>query len=238
MDRRKFIKSCTVIGAMSTINPGFFNQLFAQETNLVKKYNKALLIKEDGTPLKEEDIKPYNYYLFFYPFVSTPCYLINLDKEVPPCDVKLSDGSIYKFKGGVGLKKNIVAYSAICSHQWSYPTKDYAFINYYSPEQKSQTTNRSNVIQCCAHLSVFDPSQGGIVLEGPAPLPLANIILTFEDGKFYAEGVLGKDQFEEFFDNYKSDLREQYGTTKKAKSLVETATVMEVGKYVKEQIKC
>lgn len=37
---------------------------------------------------------------------------------------------------------------------------------------------------------------------------------------------------------YKSDLIDQYGGLEKAKEQLDKTVVMEVGKYVKEQIKC
>lgn len=238
MDRRDFIKTCGTIAVASFLDAGFFSQVLANQESFLKLYNKALLLKEDGSPLTEKDIIPHKEYIFFYPFASTPCYLINLSEEVKGVDVKLNDGQTYAWKGGVGSKKSIVAYSAICSHQWSYPTKEYAFINYYPPDKASETTKRAGVIQCCAHLSVFDPKAGGKVVEGPAEVPLASILLQEEGGKLYAVGVLGKDQFDAFFENYKTDLRKEYGSTTKAKELVDKCTVMEVEKYVKEIIRC
>lgn len=59
-----------------------------------------------------------------------------------------------------------------------------------------------------------------------------------ENGNIYATGIVGKDQFTEFFDMYKSDMIEQYGSVEKAKEQMDKTVVMEVGKHVKEQIKC
>ncbi|WP_297889167.1 Rieske 2Fe-2S domain-containing protein [Sulfurihydrogenibium sp.] len=238
MDRRKLIKSCSLVAVGSMFVPGFFDKVLAGEKEIYKKYNKTLLIKEDGTPITSKDIPDNTVLLFFYPYKSTPCYIINTGEEVKPTKVKLSDGKEYEFKGGIGNKKSIVAYSAICPHQWSYPTKDFSLINYYPSNQKSETTGKSGVIQCCAHISVFDVKNGGQVIEGPAELPLACVELLEEDGKIYATAVVGPNQFEEFFDMYKSDLIEQYGNIEKAKELLDKTVVMEVGKHVKEQIRC
>ncbi|MGB9873864.1 MAG: (2Fe-2S)-binding protein [Hydrogenobacter sp.] len=238
MDRRDFIKTCGTVAVASFLDAGFFSKTLANQEGYFKAYNKALLIKEDGSPITEKDILPHKEYIFFYPFVSTPCYLLNLGEEVKSVDVKLSDGKTYSWKGGVGSKKSIVAYSAICSHQWSYPTKEYAFINYYPPDKPSETTKKAGVIQCCAHLSVFDPKAGGKVLEGPAELPLASVVLEEDGGKLFAVGILGKDQFDAFFENYKTDLRKQYGSSAKVKELVDKCIVLEVEKYVKEAIRC
>jgi Rieske Fe-S protein len=238
MDRRGFIRTCGVIAVASFLDARFFSEALANQEGLLKTYNKALLTKEDGSPISEKDILPHKEYIFFYPYASTPCFLLNLGDEVKGAEIKLNDGQVYLWKGGVGTKKSIVAYSAICSHQWSYPTREYAFINYYPPDKASETTKRASVIQCCAHLSVFDPKMGGKVLEGPAEVPLASIVLQEEDGKFYAVGVLGKDQFDAFFENYKTDLRKEYGSSAKAKQLVDKCSVVEVERYVKELIRC
>ncbi|WP_096602885.1 Rieske 2Fe-2S domain-containing protein [Hydrogenobacter hydrogenophilus] len=238
MNRRDFIKTCGTVAVASFLDASFFSNVLANQEGFLKLYNKALLIKEDGSPITEKDILPHKEYLFFYPFTSTPCFLLNLGEEVKGVEVKLSDGKTYLWKGGVGSKKSIVAYSAICSHQWSYPTKEYAFINYYPPDKPSGTTKKAGVIQCCAHLSVFDPKAGGKVLEGPAELPLASVVLEEDGGKLFAVGILGKDQFDAFFENYKTDLRKQYGSSAKAKELVDKCIVLEVEKYVKETIRC
>lgn len=221
------------------LDAGVYSKLLAnQKGNMLKTYNKALLVKEDGSPLREENLKPHVNYIFFYPYASTPCYLINLDEEIKPVEIKLKDGSGYKWQGGVGSKKSIVAYSAICAHQWSYPTKEYSFINYYPPDTPSEITKKSGIIQCCAHLALYDPKEGGKVIDGPAEVPLASVILQIEDGKIYAVGILGIDQFDNFFENYKADLRKQYGSTAKAKELVEKSVVMEVDKYVQAVVRC
>ncbi|RLJ71152.1 secreted protein [Hydrogenivirga caldilitoris] len=238
MDRRGFIKTCTAVAAASLASPSFFlSSLKAQELEL-KPYKKAVLLKKDGTPLKPEDIDPAKQYIFFYPYRSTPCVLANLGKEVPPTEVKLSNGTSYTWQGGVGPRKSIVAYCAICPHQLSYPTPEFSFINYYPENIPSKIVKKGGIIQCCAHLSVFDPSQGGRVIDGPAPFPLTAIVLSYEDGKLYAVGTLGKELYEDFFDAFKPDLRERYGSSRKAKQLVDKCEVIEVNEYAKEVIRC
>ncbi len=238
MDRRDFIKACSTVAIASMLDKGLIGNALASQPGAVKEYEKALLVKEDGSPLSVEDVKPHTNYLFFYPFVSTPCFLLNLGKSVEPVEVELTDGSKYKWPGGVGPDGSIVAYSAICPHQWSYPTKDHTFISYYSPDQPSKTTKKAGVIQCCAHLSVFDPATGGKVLDGPAEVPMTAILLKYEEGKLYAVGTLGVEQFRDFFDMYKKELRKQYGSSRKAKKKSTKCEVIEVSKYAKETIKC
>lgn len=238
MNRRKLFKTCSAIAAGMMIDSTLFSKLLAAEKELYKSYKKALLIKENGEPLKTSDLPPYTVLLFYYPFKSTPCYIINVGDKVESTTLKLNNDKDYQFKGGIGKDKSIVAYSAICPHQWNYPNKDFSLFNYYPPTEKSATTGKSGVIQCCAHMSVFDVKKGGQVIEGPAELPLAYIELVEENENIYATAVVGPNQFEEFLDMYKSDLIELYGGFDKATEMVEKSVVIEVSKYVKEQIKC
>ncbi len=238
MDRRDFLKTCTAVAAASLASPSFFSSLVEAQEGKFKAYKKALLVDKNGNPIKPEDIDPRKQYIFFYPHRATPCLLTNLGKEVPPAKVKLSDGTSYNWQGGVGPKKSIVAYSAICSHQFSHPTPEFSFINYYPENIPSKIVKRGGVIQCCAHLSVFDPAQGAKVIDGPAPFPLTAIVLSYEDGKLYALGTLGKELFEDFFDMFKPDLRKLYRSTRKAKKLVDRCEVVEVEEYAKEVIRC
>ena len=238
MERREFLKVCGSFASLTLLSSSFLRKSFALQNNKFKKYKKALLIKKDGNPIKPEDLEIGKQYIFFYPYISTPAFLINFGKEVRPIEVKLSDGSKYLWLGGVGPQKSIVAFCAICPHQLSYPTSEYSFINYYPPDKESRIVKRGNVIQCCAHLSVFDPEKGGIVLDGPAEYPLLTIVLSYEDGKLYAIGTLGKELFRDFFDAYRSDLKKMYKSFSKAKKKVDKAVVLEVEEYVKEIIYC
>ncbi len=235
MHRRSFLKLCTSVAAASLA----FSPSFLKAKNIsFKPYKKALLLEKDGSPLKAESVDPSKEYIFFYPYRATPCILLNLGNKLDPVEVKLSDGSTYNWIGGVGPKGSIVAYSAICPHQLSYPTPETSFINFYPKGEVSKIIKRDRVIQCCAHLSVFDPSHGGKVVEGPSPFPLTTIVLKYENSKIYAIGTLGKELFEEFFDAFKPDLRKLYKSSKRAKKLMDICKVVELEEYTKEIIKC
>jgi cytochrome b6-f complex iron-sulfur subunit len=62
-----------------------------------------------------------------------------------------------------------VAYSAVCTHQG-------CLVAY------QQSTGE---LGCPCHGSVFDPSKGGAVLYGPAPVPLPQIPIKVQGGKVY-----------------------------------------------------
>ena len=74
---------------------------------------------------------------------------------------------------GVGPKKSIVAYSALCQHLGC-PTA-------FDPKEK--------LLVCPCHISLYDPARGGICLEGPAISRLPRIVLEVAGGSLYAVGV-------------------------------------------------
>jgi arsenite oxidase small subunit len=111
-----------------------------------------------------------------------------------------------KVPGGVGPSGGIVAFSAICSHQFAYPKATLSAINYHPGEN-----NTPGRINCCLHGSGFDPAQGGAVVAGPAPSPLTAIILAQEGNALVALGTRGSEIYEQFFSSFKRELRKQYG---------------------------
>ena len=238
MNRRTFIKTCGSVATLSFLSPSFFSQSLRAQTNQFKKYKKAILLDKHGNPLNPSSLEVGKQYIFFYPYRSTPALLLNLGKEVKPSEVRLSDGSTYLWPGGVGPQKSIIAFCAICPHQLSYPTPEYSFINYYPHDKPSKAAKKGNVIQCCAHMSIFDPERGGVVIDGPSEYPLLAIVLTYEEGKLYAVGTLGVELFRDFFDAYRSDLKKMYKSFRRAKKKVDKAVVVEVEEYVKEVIYC
>ena len=93
----------------------------------------------------------------------------------PPATLRREDGATYAWQGGVGpLRATIVAFSAICAHKLAYPTREVSFIRY---QRERSATSDAQVIHCCADHSVYDPAQGARVVAGPAPQPLAAILL-------------------------------------------------------------
>ncbi len=235
MRRRDFLKGCAYLSACSLLLHSF---IFAYNGRPLKRYTRALLVWEDGRPVKPREIKPDEEYIFFYPFRATPCILVNTHQRLGEVRLHLEDGTEYIWNGGIGPGKSIVAFVAICTHQLSYPTRQRTLISYHPPGKRSSLIGRDKVIQCCAHMSAFDPTKGGKVLEGPAKDPLPAVILAEDKGKVYAEAVLGKDLFEEFFDVYRKDLRKEYGSSRKAKERVDRCVVNPIRKYAREVIKC
>ncbi len=102
----------------------------------------------------------------------------------------------------------MVAYSAICSHKLTYPDPRVSFIDYRQESAlfrtgEDETVERKGVIYCCSENSVYDPGAGARVLGGPAPQPLAAILLEQDSGgHLRAAGVYGGAVFDRFFERF------------------------------------
>lgn len=231
MRRREFIQVCAAAAAAAgspalaaDVRPRF--------------YGKARLVDEGGKPLRAKAIPAHRNLIFHYPYASTPCFLLNLGRPAKAsAQLKTADDQPYEWRGGVGAQRSIVAYSAICAHQLSYPTRDISFISYRS--EKSARNRFANVIHCCSEHSQYDPAEGGRVLAGPAPQPLAAILLEHDPAsdQLTAVGTLGGEMFGEFFAKYEFRLAlENGGGVRRA--MQGNAVVTELENYCKQQVKC
>jgi Rieske Fe-S protein len=176
--------------------------------------------------------------IFHYPYASTPCFLLNLGRPAKAAArLKTADEKTYQWNGGVGTERSIVAYSAICAHKLTYPTRDISFISYRA--EKSARNKLGNVIHCCSEHSQYDPAEGARVLAGPAPQPLAAVLLEHDaasDGLF-AVGTLGGEMFNEFFAKYEFKLAMDHGGAPR-QAVAGTAMVLELEQYCRQQVKC
>ncbi len=205
-DRRKFIKACVGAGAAVAANPS----LMAQPAGELIPAERVRLVDADGRSLRADSLNVGQSYVFHYPFVTTPCFLIDLGAAAEPgAELETSDGRAYRWSGGVGPGRSIVAFSAICAHRMSYPTRNVSFIDYRHKPVTSGLSgddwwSRGQVIYCCSEGSVYDPSDGARVLAGPAPQPLAAVDLEYADGEqaLYATGVYGGDMLERFLTEF------------------------------------
>ena len=155
--------------------------------------------------------------IFHYPFAATPCFLLNLGKagEAGAAQdrrpARPTNG-----RAASAPSRSIVAYSAICAHQLPIPTKDISFISYRT--EKSARNRIGNVIHCCAEHSQYDPAEGARVVAGPAPQPLAAILLEHDAAtdEINAVGTLGGEMFNEFFAKYGFELQLEHGGAARA----------------------
>ena len=160
MDRRSFIGSCTAGAACLSVPlaTALGNDLAPRE------YQRALLGDDHGQPGRASSLAPLTNYVFHYPFVATPVFLLDLGKAAEPQVRSTKDRDPYQWPGGVGPKKSVVAFSAICAHKLVYPTKDVSFISFR--RKRAQKGVQDELIHCCAEHSQYDPSRGVLVLSG------------------------------------------------------------------------
>lgn len=231
MQRRDFVKFCAAsaaaagapAAAVTDATPAF--------------YGRARLIGADGAPLKASAIPAERNLIFHYPFAATPCFLLNLAHPArTSARLVTADHRAYEWKGGVGPRHSIVAYSAICAHQLAYPTREISFISYRS--EKSPRNPHANVIHCCAEHSQYDPADGARVVAGPAPQPLAAILLEHDvkTDELTAVGTLGGEMFNQFFSKYEIKLSLAGGAPRA--SAAATSVVHELTDYCRQQVKC
>ncbi|MDP3119004.1 MAG: Rieske 2Fe-2S domain-containing protein [Sulfuricurvum sp.] len=239
MDRRNFLK--VVAGAtVVAINPSLISgKLYASDGRLYVAYEKTQLMDAAGKPIKASMLEQEVNYVFNYPYVSTPCLLVNLPKPTQQ-DVELTaeNGEKYVWKSGVGKNRTIVAYVAICTHQLTHPTPNDSFIMHVPEKTKTMAYDKSGVIVCSSHLSAFDTSAGAKVLGGAATQPLSAVVLEHAaDDTLWAVGILGMDKFQDYFKAFKPELKQFYNGPAEAKKLVSiSAKTVKLTEFSKDLI--
>ena len=234
MQRRNFIGACAATCALGT------HELLAADDLKPRLYARVQLTDTGGRPLKAASLVARRNYIFHYPFETTPCFLLDLGKPtVRDVQLKTETGSGYQWSGGVGPNRSIVGYSAICAHRLSYPTPQISFISYREKSTASGVM-KPDTIHCCSEHSEYDPAAGAKVLSGPAPQPLAAILLEHDaktDG-LYAVGTLGGEVFNAFFEKYDFRLALDYGSHQTRKPVALRTAVRELEQFCKQQVRC
>jgi Rieske Fe-S protein len=233
MQRREFIKVCAAAAASAA---GPAPSLAADARP--RFYPRAMLVDASGAPLLAGSIPAGRNLIFHYPYASTPCFLLNLGRPArASAQLKTADARRYEWRGGVGAGRSVVAYSAICAHKLTYPTREISFISYRA--EKSARNKLANVIHCCSEHSQYDPADGGRVLAGPAPQPLAAILLEHDPASdaLHAVGTLGGEMFNEFFAKYEFRLALDGGGAAR-RAVSGTAVVTALENYCRQQVKC
>lgn len=239
MNRRNFLQISVGSALSVAIAPSILTQkLYAEDGSLFKPYEKVQLKDAEGNPLKTAALVEEENYIFHYPHAATPALLVNLKtpaaKEIK---LKAEDGTEYIYKGGVGSKGTIVAYSAICAHQMTRPTKAMTMFQYVPSDGKTIACDKSGVFVCSSHLAVYDAQNGGKVLSGPATQGLASIVLEVDkDDNLWAVAVLGPDKFEDYFDAFKQELKAEHGRRGAKKLVKEEAKVQKLKNFTAEII--
>src|ERR671931_318432 len=204
MERRQFVAFCAASAAAAAIPA-------VGADALPRRYTRARLVDESGAPLVASKVPLARNLIFHYPYAATPCFRRTVGKRTAPTQLATADAHPYEWRGGVGRERAIVAYSAICAHRLTYPTREISFIS-YRPE-KSRGNKFAHVIHCCSEHSQYDPAEGARVVAGPAPQPLAAILLEHDaaSDELYARGTLGGELFRDFFAKYEFRLAMEMG---------------------------
>jgi arsenite oxidase small subunit len=234
IDRRGFIGACTATAACLTAATGL--PVFGGEAKM-RKYEQVLLVDERGEPMRAGALKPHTNYVFHYPFEATPVFLLDLGRAAEPHALSTKDRDAYAWPGGVGPRRSVVAYSAICAHQLVYPTREVSFISYR--KTRAQKGVQDHLIHCCAEHSQYDPARGAQVLSGPAQQPLAAVLLQ-HDAKadtLQAYATLGGELFDDFFRKYEAKLSLDMGPKARQKVSRE-AVVRELAKFCRNPVQC
>jgi arsenite oxidase small subunit len=232
MRRRRFIQVCAAAAGAASV------PAFPAGDARAQRYTRARLDDIDGRPLRAARVPVDRNLIFHYPYAATPCFLLNLGRPITaPARLKTATARSYEWSGGVGPGRSIVAYSAICAHQLSYPTREISFISYRT--EKSARNRFYNVIHCCSEHSQYDPARGGRVVAGPAPQPLAAILLEYDarDDTLYAVGTLGGEMFNTFFTKYAFRLGMEHGDAARA-AVGTSSRVTTLENYCRQQVKC
>lgn len=240
--RRGFAKLC--VSAVPLW--GKVSAVIANEQTVARRYQRVKLVNGRDQPIHSSDLTVGETYIFHYPYITTPCFILNLGQRTAR-DVELSreDGVRYHWPGGVGPKGSVVAYSAICAHMMTHPARTVSFINYrHEPvtfkDTQEERVRRSNVIYCCSEKSVYDAAQGAHVLGGPAPQPLAVIVLEHraEDDTYFATGTEGGEMFGRFFKEFDHRLTLEHQTKDVRRETTDRVVVLTLNEYCKNQVRC
>jgi arsenite oxidase small subunit len=242
LTRRGFLTLC----ASAAVFVGRAPQALAGDDGAIRRYHRVGLVDRNRHPVTAQALETGQSYVFHYPFVTTPCLLVDIGERMLNGEaLRTEAGATYRWRGGVGPHRSIVAYSAICSHRMTHPARAVSFINYRHETVRfrdggEDIAQRAHVIYCCSENSVYDAADGARVLGGPAPQPLAAILLDVDpsDGGLYAVGTYGAEMFEQFFRAFAFRLALEYQTDDVRAEVTETATVVPLTEYTRNQVLC
>jgi arsenite oxidase small subunit len=199
------------------------------------EYSRTLLVDKSGRHFKSGQLTAGEPHIFNYPYETTPVFLMALPGAAAPVELSSALQHRYQSLRGSGPQHNIVAYSAICAHKLMYPTPEISFINI----RKGHAGEPAHVVHCCGDNSRYDPTQGGKVISGPAPQPLAMIVLEWNSAsdELHAVGTLGAEMFQAFFEKYETRLSLERGAKAKNKS-APTSVVQTASNYSRQLQTC
>ena len=100
MKRRGFVKLCAGAVAGIAASP----EVLANANSQYRAYNRVGLIDRDSrAEVRVSQLEVGETYLFHYPYVTTPCFLIDLGRPVEDeRELWTRDGEAYRWRGGAG----------------------------------------------------------------------------------------------------------------------------------------
>jgi len=239
--RRAFVKTCVTAATAVVANP-----VLLASNSPVRQYQRSLLVDEEGAPLTSAMLETDKPFIFHYPFVTTPCFLVNLGKPLSTRrELQTATEGNYTWQGGAGPDNQIVAFSAICSHKLSYPTKTMSFLNYRSEKVRfvsrvDGVKEQRQLIYCCSERSAYDPARGAEVLGGPATQPLAAVELEYDQSndRYFATGTRGGELYDAFFEKFRFRLALDHETEDVKASVGEQTSVVPHSLYSSNTVSC
>jgi len=242
VQRRSFVKLCASLAAAVSARPG----VLAQEQGAVRHFNRVKLVDADGRAVSPAALAVGENYVFHYPYVSTPCFLLSVGRPVPGGQIlETESGRPYEWRGGVGPDQSVVAFSAICSHKMTHPSPSVSFINYRHEATAFEASDgerarRAHIIYCCSEKSVYDVTRGCRVLGGPAPQPLAAVLLEYDpqERALHAAGTYGGELFEPFFEKFRERLQLEYLITDVRERVSGSSTVEPLEEFSRRRVLC
>jgi Rieske Fe-S protein len=201
----------------------------------VQRHPRSLLVDSHGSPWHARQLKTGEAFLFNYPYTVSPVFLLAFEHEVKAAELVTEDKQRYAAPAGVGPNRSIVAFSAICAHKLMYPTPAVSFIGLRSGGRGEP----AHVIHCCGDNTRYDPLQGARVIDGPAPQPLAAVLIEWNasNDELHAVGTRGGERFDAFFDKYAAKLELETGSRGRKPSGA-TAVVQPAAGYSKQWRSC
>lgn len=180
------------------------------------RHPRSLLVDVNGNPWPARRLETGEAFLFNYPYTASPVFLLAFEREVKPVELVAEHRQRYAAPGGVGPDKSIVAFSAICAHKLMYPTPAISFIGL----RRGSRGEPAHVIHCCGDNSRYDPTEGARVIAGPAPQPLAAVLLEWDaaSDQLHAVGTRGGEMFDAFFEKYAAKLGFETGSSQRRAS--------------------
>ena len=106
MKRRKFIKLC----ASAVVGVSNSPELLGEGVRKLQNYERVNLIDQETLgPVRASSLTVGETYIFHYPYVTTPCFLIDLGRPVKANGSLLTrNKESYRWPGGSGPNRSVV----------------------------------------------------------------------------------------------------------------------------------